>query len=205
MIEMLLWVLVGYLSGSVLYSRLIATYVLKVDIYSVGDGNPGTFNVGRAGGVGWAVTAFVLDVLKAAVPVGIAHFAFGIVDWRIILIAIAPAIGHAYPIFFGFRGGKAIAAVSGAWVGIAIWQMITVGGLLLLFWYLSVKESAWATIFMVLSVGIYLLLVRAPVVWFGFWLTNIAFLSWTHRKDLVNPPGVKPWVQRVVGLWHCLS
>lgn len=202
MLSVLLWVVIGYLSGSVLYSQLIATYILNVDIHTIGDGNPGTFNVGRAGGTGWAVTAFVLDVLKAAVPVGIAYWWLGINDWRIIPIAIAPAVGHAYPLFFGFRGGKAIAAVSGAWVGIAIWEMITVGGLLLAYWYFSVKESAWATIFMVLSIGVYLLLVRAPAVWFGFWVTNIIFLTWTHRHNLTNPPGVKPWVQDVATLWH---
>ena len=102
----LIWILIGYVSGSVMYSRLIAHYILDVDIYSVGDGNPGTFNVGRAGGAKWAIVAFILDTLKAAIPVAIPYLWLGIVDWRILPIAIAPAIGHAYPLFFGFRGAK---------------------------------------------------------------------------------------------------
>jgi acyl phosphate:glycerol-3-phosphate acyltransferase len=202
MLDLALWVIIGYLSGSMMYSRLIATHILRVDIYAVGDGNPGTFNVGRAGGVGWAVTAFIMDVLKAAVPVGIAYLWLGISDWRIAFIGIAPALGHAYPLFFGFRGGKGIAAVSGGWVGLALGHVITVGGLLLAFWYFSVKESAWATIFMGISTGLYLLLIRAPGAWFGYWLACLAFLLWTHRRELSNPPGVQPWVENVVGLWH---
>lgn len=201
----LIWILIGYVSGSVMYSRLIAHYILDVDIYSVGDGNPGTFNVGRAGGAKWAIVAFILDVLKAAIPVAIPYLWLGIVDCRILPIAIAPAIGHAYPLFFGFRGGKGIAAIAGGWVGLAIWEIITIGGLLLAFWYFSVKESAWAVIFMGLSTGLYLVLTRVPVPWLGYWGIGMIFLLWTHREELVNPPGVQPWVERVAGLWHSSS
>ncbi len=202
MLSTLLFVVIGYLSGSVLYSRLIATHILRVDISTVGDGNPGTFNVGKAGGAGWATVAFLLDVLKAAIPVGIATLRFGINDWRAVPIAIAPAIGHAYPLFFGFKGGKGIAAVSGGWVGLALWWVMPIGGILLAFWYFSVNESAWATLLMTLSTGVYLLLTGAPPVWVGYLLVCLVYLTWTHRRDLANPPGVKPWVQQVAGLWH---
>jgi len=205
LIALLLWVLIGYLSGSVLYSRLISEQVLQVDIRTVGDGNPGTANVGRVGGPRWAVVAFILDVLKAAVPVGIAYLWLGINDWRIVPIAIAPAIGHAYPLFFGFQGGKGIAAVAGGWVGLAIWEIITVGGILLGFWYFSVKESAWAVVFMSLSLGLYLLLTGVPGAWYGYYVAGFLFLLWTHRRELPNPPGIQPWVKRVAGLWHSSS
>jgi glycerol-3-phosphate acyltransferase PlsY len=200
MLELLVWVLIGYLSGSVLYSKLIATYILKVDLRAVGDGNPGTFNVGKAGGARWAVIAFILDMLKAAIPVGIAHFAFGINDWRLPLLAIAPAIGHRYPLFFGFQGGKAIAAVAGGWVGIATWEVITVGGLLLLVWYLTVEESAWATLLMVLTVGAYVLLRGANPIWLGYWVLMTAFLIWTHYPEIKGVPTLKGWARRL--LWR---
>ncbi|MEO1443589.1 MAG: glycerol-3-phosphate acyltransferase, partial [Chloroflexota bacterium] len=198
----LLFMAIGYLSGSVLYARLIATHVLKIDLATVGDGNPGTSNVGKAGGPGWAVAVFVMDVLKAAIPTYIAYVGFGLNDWRLPFIAIMPAIGHAYPIFFGFKGGKGIAAIAGGWVGIALWEIITVGGLMLGLWYVSVRESAWVTMFMSLSVGLYLVLVRAPQFWFGYWVLGMIFLVWTHRRELPNPPGVQPWVVRVAQLWH---
>ncbi len=205
MTMILIWALVGYISGSVMYSRLIAKHILNVDIYSIGDGNPGTFNVGRAGGTKWAILAFILDTLKAAIPVAIPYIALGITDWRIIPIAITPAIGHAYPLFFGFKGGKGIAAIAGGWVGLAIWEIITVGGLLLAFWYFSVKESAWAVIFMGMSIGLYLLITQVPFPWYGYWFIGMIFLLWTHRREIKNPPGVQPWVERVAGLWHSPS
>jgi glycerol-3-phosphate acyltransferase PlsY len=202
-LEMLLWSVVGYLSGSVLYSKLIAKYVLKVDIGAVGDGNPGSTNVAKAGGAKWAAVAFLLDVLKAALPVGIPYFFLGMNDPRILVVALMPAIGHAYPLYFGFKGGKAIAAISGAWVGLATWELITVGGLLLLYWYLSVKSSAWATIFMVTSIGLYLYLTGKPPLFYGFWLLSLAFLSWTHRHDLrTEYPGVGNWPRQVASQWH---
>jgi glycerol-3-phosphate acyltransferase PlsY len=202
MASVTLFTLAGYLSGSVLYSKLIARYLLRVDLATIGDGNPGMTNVARAGGTGYAALAFLLDSIKAAIPVGIAYYMLGIQDWRILPIAIAPGIGHAYPIFFQFKGGKAIAAMGGSWIGIAIFEVIVVGATLLVYWSLSVRESAWATMLMLVCTLIYLLLTNAPPIWVIFMLITIAFLAWTHRKNLSNSPGVKPWVQRVVMLWH---
>lgn len=203
MASLLLFTVVGYVSGSVLYAKLIARYFLHVDLATVADGNPGMTNVARAGGAGWAALAFVLDCSKAAVPVGIAHTLLGIHDWRILVIALAPAVGHAYPIFSNFRGGgKAIAAIAGSWVGIALAEVIVVGAVLLVYWNASIRESAWVTLFMVASVTVYLLLTGAPAVWVTFSLVSLGFLAWTHRHGLHNPPGVKPWVKRVAALWH---
>ncbi|MEM6285289.1 MAG: hypothetical protein AAF787_24080, partial [Chloroflexota bacterium] len=76
------------------------------------------------------------------------------------------------------------------------------GGLMLALWYVSIRESAWVTMFMGLSVGLYLVLVRAPQFWFGYWVLGMIFLIWTHRRELPKPPGVQPWVMRVAQLWH---
>jgi acyl phosphate:glycerol-3-phosphate acyltransferase len=202
MLSTLLFTVAGYLSGSVLYSKLIAQRVLSVDLATVGDGNPGMTNVARAGGVRWAALAFLLDCCKAAVPVGLAYYVFGIQDWRVIPIALAPPVGHAYPIFFNFQGGKAIASVAGSWVGIAILEIIVVSALLLVYWNTSVRESAWVTMFTLWSVLVYLLWTEAPTVWLTFMLVCIGFLAFTHRHGLHNPPGVKPWVQQVAAIWH---
>lgn len=203
MTNTILLIILGYVSGSVLYSKLIAQYVLKVNIASVGDGNPGTTNVAKAGGAKWAVIAFILDCLKATIPTAIGLYIFQITNWQIVLIAIAPAVGHTYPLFTKFKGGKAIAAVSGSWIAFATWEVITIGGLLLLFWYLSVEESAWATIFMVLSVGVYLILRSAPALWLEYWVASLLWLIWTHRKNLATAyPGTNTWVKSLAALWH---
>lgn len=200
MLSLLIFVIAGYLSGSVLYSKLIAQHILKVDISTVGDGNPGMTNVAKIGGAKWAAVAFILDCSKAAVPVGIAYVIFGIQDWRIFPIGFAPALGHAYPIFNGFEGGgKAIAAVAGAWVGIAQAEMILVGAGLLTVWFFIVEESAWAAIFMVLSNFVYMAIMGKPLLWHAFMFATLIFFLWTHRHSLRNPPGLKPWITR---LWQ---
>jgi glycerol-3-phosphate acyltransferase PlsY len=202
MLSLLLLTVAGYLSGSVLYAKLIARYALKVDLATVGDGNPGMTNIARAGGAGWAALTFALDCSKAAVPVGIAYQLMGIQDWRILIIALAPPLGHVYPIFYKFKGGKAIAAISGSWIGIALAEVIIVGALLLIYWNSAIRESAWVTMFMVVSVAIYLSLTGAPPIWMTFIFISLGFLAWTHRHSLHNPPGVKPWVKQVAALWH---
>ena len=193
--------ILGYLSGSVLYSRLLAQYFLKVNLANVGDGNPGTFNIGRVGGAKWAGLAFILDCSKAAIPVGLSYVVFEIHGWEIIPIALAPIIGHKYPLFFGFRGGKAIAAAAGAWVGIAQWEVITIGSLLLLFWYFSVENSAWATQFMTWSLLPYLYLTDKPTIWLYMMLATTLILAWTHQTDLHQPPRIKSWVKKARALW----
>ena len=193
--------ILGYLSGSVLYSRLLAQYFLKVNLANVGDGNPGTFNIGRVGGAKWAGLAFILDCSKAAIPVGLSYVVFEIHGWEIIPIALAPIIGHKYPLFFGFRGGKAIAAAAGAWVGIAQWEVITIGSLLLLFWYFSVENSAWATQFMTWSLLPYLYLTDKPTIWLYMMLATTLILAWTHQTDLHQPPSIKSWVKKARALW----
>jgi len=203
--SVILWTVLGYLSGSVLYSRLIARYFLRVNLDSVGDGNPGTFNVGRVGGGKWAGLAFALDCSKAAVPVGLCYVVWGMNGWEIIPIALAPIIGHKYPLFFGFKGGKAIAAAAGAWVGIAQWEVITIGSLLLLFWYFSVENSAWATQFMTWSLMPYLYLTHKPDTWLYAMLATILTLAWTHQADLHKPPRPKNWVKRAWNLWQISS
>lgn len=200
--QIILWSIVGYLSGSVLYSRLLARYFLKVNLASIGDGNPGTFNVGRVGGAKWAILAFALDCSKAAVPVGLSYVVLGIQGWEIIPIALAPIIGHKYPLFFGFKGGKAIAAAAGAWVGIAQWEVITIGSLLLLFWYFSVENSAWATQFMTWSLLPYLYLTNKPAIWLYAMLATVLILAWTHQADLRQPAHIKPWVRKIRELWQ---
>ena len=123
-----LWaaVLVSYLLGALPFGFLFAR-MKGIDLRAVGSGNIGATNTIRALGKGWGVTAFFLDFAKGLVPVlWIAPFASGEVpgggtlDPRTVqvLCATAAVLGHCFPVYLGFKGGKGVATGCGAIVGV---------------------------------------------------------------------------------------
>ncbi|MBP7276087.1 MAG: glycerol-3-phosphate 1-O-acyltransferase PlsY [Kiritimatiellae bacterium] len=137
-----LWIIGGcvasYLLGAVPCSYLIAR-ARGVDIRKVGSGNVGATNVFRSVGKGWGVLAFFLDALKGAAPalwMLPAIRAMGgpdlAPDWRLAFGAMA-VVGHNWPIFLGFKGGKGVATSAGmllavapaaVGIGLLVWVML---------------------------------------------------------------------------------
>ena len=117
---MLLWTGFGFLVGAMPFSYWLGRIVLHTDIRLYGDGNPGAISAWRAGTWRIGLPAMLLDYLKGAVPVSLAHLAFGISGWSLVPIALAPVLGHAFSPFMRFRGGKAIAATFGIWTGVLL-------------------------------------------------------------------------------------
>ncbi len=115
----ILFTVFGYLSGSILYSPLIAKRFCNVDIYSVSDdGNPGAANVFKYGDIKLGILCMVLDVFKAFLPVSLASLLLDVHNLPFILVLVAPVLGHAMPVFHKFHGGKAIAASFGCLLGL---------------------------------------------------------------------------------------
>lgn len=200
MLATAIWTALSFLAGSLPFSYWLGKLALHEDIRDYGDTNPGATNVLRAGGWAWGGAALLLDYLKGALPVGLAYFAFGMQDWRIVPITLAAPLGHAFSPFLRFRGGKAVAATAGIWSGLTLWEAPTVGGLLLAVWYAIVDVDGWAVMLMVVSFLIYLLLTRdVPAPWLAIWAGNTLLLAWTHREDLSQPPGLRPWIARRLG------
>lgn len=190
-----MWVLLAFLAGSLPFSYWIGRYGLRRDIRSYGDGNPGATNVIRAGGKGWAALAFALDYLKGAVPVGLAYFAGQVNGIELVLVALAPVLGHAFSPFLGFKGGKAVAATFGIWTGLTIWEGPTVLGLMLLFWYMVLETDGWAVLLTMASLLLYLMLTRRlglDSALLAVWIGNAMLLAWTHRRDLLRWPLLRP-------------
>ena len=100
-------ILMSYLLGSIPFGY-IAAKINKVDIKKVGSGSTGATNVSRALGIKWAVLVAILDILKAALPVYLA-FNYLTIEWQIAFVSIIPVIGHIFPIWLKFKGGKGIA------------------------------------------------------------------------------------------------
>ena len=120
----ILWPLCGYLFGSFSSAIIVSKLFRLDDPRNVGSGNPGATNVLRSGNKLAAAITLLGDVLKGVIPVVLAsHFSgsIGIVA----LVAIAAFMGHLFPIFFGFKGGKGVATAIGVFVALS-WKLFLV-------------------------------------------------------------------------------
>lgn len=191
MVAVIFWLLFGFGLGAIPFSPLVGRLVLGQDITHFGDKNPGATNVLRAGGVGWFSLALALDISKGAVPVGLAYQIYGWQGWEAIPIALAPVAGHAFSPFLQGKGGKAIAAAFGTWIGLTLWQVPLVSMLLLIFWSLLIKPSGWAV---VITLGLLL-----PIIWLwlgdgvlvGVMAAQMALLLLKQREELRLRPRLR--------------
>ena len=109
--------ILGYLLGSIPFGLLLTRLFGAGDVRSIGSGNIGATNVLRTGRKGLAAATLVLDALKATIAVVLGAFLFGLEAG---LAAAAGAIlGHLYPVWLRFRGGKGVATFLGGLIGIA--------------------------------------------------------------------------------------
>lgn len=106
-------ILAAYLAGSISSAVLVCRLRRLPDPRTEGSGNPGATNVLRIGGASSAAMVLFFDMLKGALPAYIA-FRLGIDQVALGAIAIAACLGHIFPIFFKFKGGKGVATAFGA-------------------------------------------------------------------------------------------
>lgn len=184
-------VLAGFLLGALPFSVWIGRFGARKDIRVYGDGNPGAFNVIRAGGVLWGGLAIFLDIGKGALPVGMAASVVGLTDWALVIAAIAPIFGHAFSPFLGFRGGKAIATSGGIWIGLTMGIAGLAAIIMLIYWYMAVTVSGWVVMLTAVCLLLFLLLTNPPWSLIVIWLINVLLLVYKHRDDLRQPPRLK--------------
>ena len=115
--KLILAILIGYLIGSVPFALVIGKVFYKTDIREHGSGNLGGSNAGRVLGKKAGLSTMALDLLKVAAVVLIAKVIDGS-DLAIALAALADGIGHCYPVFAGFKGGKGVATMYGFLFGL---------------------------------------------------------------------------------------
>ena len=111
-------VVVAYLIGSVPFGYLIVRGRIGADIRETGSGGTGATNVSRRAGKAAGVVTLVLDALKGAVAVLVAKTVAGN-DWVVAAAAIAVIVGHIFPVWLGFRGGKGVATGAGVFLVLA--------------------------------------------------------------------------------------
>jgi len=195
--SLLLWIAFAFFCGSLPFSVWVGKFALRTDIRQFGDANPGAANVFRAGSKGWGALAIVLDILKGAVPVGLANYGAHITGWSLAIIALAPIAGHAFSPFLHFKGGKAIAVSLGIWCGLTLYQVPLVLGLILGIYIVLFTNNGLSTMLGFASLMIYLLIIAAPLWMLGVWLGNLIIVTWKHRADLTQPTTLRPWVKRL--------
>jgi glycerol-3-phosphate acyltransferase PlsY len=117
-------ILIAYLLGSINFSYLIYKKKTGKDIRTVGSKNPGASNIRRFLGWKYYLLVLILDILKGLIAVLIADWFTG-GDIAIVSIAGAAAIiGHSYPFWLGFKGGKSVAVTIGVFIPIGFWAVL---------------------------------------------------------------------------------
>jgi acyl phosphate:glycerol-3-phosphate acyltransferase len=147
-------VFLAYLVGSVPFGYLTGRLVGKIDIRQHGSGNIGATNVGRVLGSKWGIVVLVLDLLKGLVPVGGLPFVFFATTdpdrghWQV-AAGVATILGHMFPCWLGFRGGKGVATALGVIACLAGWSTLVsaaVFGLSIAIWRIVSLASILASL-----------------------------------------------------------
>ncbi|EEX48878.1 acyl-phosphate glycerol 3-phosphate acyltransferase [Jonquetella anthropi DSM 22815] len=181
-----LWLALAYLIGSIPTGYLSVRLVRGIDIRTFGSGNTGGTNVGRLMGRKWGVGVIVFDMLKGALVIGLFRLA-GLPNWLVMCGALAAVLGHNYPIWLGFRGGKGVATTFGTlffcalpWSAAAIALAGVVWGLCLYLW----RMVSLASLIALTAAPVLLALAKVPAesVWLGVCLALLAF--WRHRSNV---------------------
>ena len=118
----LLSLLLGYLLGSIPSGYLAGRWCKGIDLRELGSGSTGATNVLRQVGKGPALVVFVIDVAKGAIAVLLAGSlteGAALSDWLQVLAGLAALAGHIWPVWLGFKGGKAVATGLGLFLGLA--------------------------------------------------------------------------------------
>lgn len=179
----------AYLLGSISFGLLLVRRTRGIDVRSTGSGNPGATNALRAAGPAVGVTVLALDIAKGFLPV-VAGRAVEVPERGLAWIGAAAVVGHVFPLWHRFRGGKGVATAAGALTALAPWPMFAAFVLFLV----TVASTR------IVSLGSVLAALSAPLFWavggrLGWWnppstmaLAGCVAISllvlWRHQDNL---------------------
>ncbi len=178
----ILLIFFGYLLGSIPWGYLISK-AKRIDIRKVGSGNIGGTNVLRIFGLKWAALVSILDVIKGVIPAYLA-ISFLVFDWQIALVAISPILGHIFPVWLKFKGGKGVATTFGALFILLGWKFFLI---LLLIWLLVLAISRTMSFTNLLLASFFPLILwisSFSLVYYIFGIILAILIWWTHRENL---------------------
>lgn len=178
------WLLVpaAYLFGSISSAILVCRLMGLEDPRSQGSGNPGATNVMRIGGKKAAAITLIGDALKGLIPV-LCGKLFGADSLLLSAIVFAAFLGHLYPVFFGFKGGKGVATSFGVTLGVT-WSLgLVVSGTWLLIYKLGGISSLAALIAAVLT-PLYVWLIVGDIYLVATFILISAILLFRHKSNI---------------------
>lgn len=183
----ILAILIGYLIGSVPFALVIGKVFYKVDIREMGSGNLGGTNAGRNLGAKAGVAVAVLDVLKATLAMTIVRF---IAPDYIIYAGFFATLGHCFPVFANFRGGKAVSTAFGFLLGITIFltqrpliHLLLPLGIFFLVLYLSKMVSFSAMIALTIATALLFITQNNLTISLTFLLITIIVI-YRHKENI---------------------
>ncbi len=150
----------AYLMGSLSFAVIVSSVMGLNDPRTYGSKNPGATNVLRSGSKAAAVVTLLLDAVKGWVPVVLVKWygkPYGLEDGTLALVGLAAFLGHLYPVFFRFVGGKGVATALGVLVGLSGWLGLAVMATWLLVAFFS-RYSSLASLLAAICAPVYYLL-----------------------------------------------
>ena len=183
--------LAAYLVGSLSFAVIVSRLMGLADPRSYGSGNPGATNVLRSGRKSAAIVTLLLDAAKGWLPVALVRWygaRWGLGEGTLALVALAAFVGHLYPVFFRFQGGKGVATALGVLLGVSGWLALVAlavfAAVLALTRYVSAASVAAA----LLAPAAYILgdgtlWMMAPPVLLALAVMS-GLLLWRHRANL---------------------
>lgn len=174
--QTLIYILFGYLSGSILYAQIFLRLFGKKDrLENSKDHNPGTANAFMLGGFWCGMCTLICDLFKGAIPVLFYINTAQVNTLSLSLVVAAPVVGHAFPLFYQFQGGKGIAVTFGCLLGLLpIWQPLVTLAFFFVFYslVLRIRPHFQRTLISYLSALVCMIYLRAKI-WFGFVIITI--------------------------------
>jgi glycerol-3-phosphate acyltransferase PlsY len=174
----------AYLLGSIPFGYLLVKIFRKQDIRATGSGNIGATNVARSGAKGLGIATLLLDLGKAFLAVKIAqHLAPGNYDIAV-AAAVAAILGHVYPVWLGFRGGKGVASALGVFLALTWPSALAILGVFIVVVaitrYVSLASIIAAAVFPIF--GFWFVSFRTPIVIAGFFLIPLIIIAKHHQN-----------------------
>lgn len=177
-------ILAAYLIGSLSAAIIVCRLMGLPDPRTVGSQNPGATNVLRMGGKRAAAVTLVGDLLKGLLPVLVARLLFQ-EEAVFAAVALAAFLGHLFPIFFGFKGGKGVATALGVMLGLA-WPVAVAALLTWLVVAKLFKISSLAALTAALLTPLYAGLLGQPTLYWQLFLLIAVILVVRHHRNIRN-------------------
>ena len=176
--------IIAYLFGSICSAVIVCNIFSLPDPRTTGSNNPGATNVLRIAGKKYAALVLFVDLLKGVLPVLLAKMV-GAGPSTLVFVCFAAVLGHMFPIFFSFRGGKGVATAMGGIIGLN-WLL---GGIIMAIWFVVANYTLYASLASIIAISLAPLLAAFITHGIAFFMPLLAiaiFVIFKHRDNITR-------------------